>query len=129
MPARDTIQSYTGVLRPTSRLMCASKVIPPAATIKPNPTSHRDSARLSIHPTTGISNSTAMPPGKSTNPLCVGIPTNGEPVVLDIGTSVVAEGKVFFSITVDAAVTSILATLRHLGRIEALETSRKAAAE
>ena len=39
------------------------------------------------------------PPGGTeprigTNPLCVGIPTNGDPVVLDIGTSVVAEGKV-----------------------------------
>jgi len=39
------------------------------------------------------------PPGGTqprigTNPLCVGIPTNADPVVLDIGTSVVAEGKV-----------------------------------
>lgn len=29
-----------------------------------------------------------------TNPLCIGVPTKSEPVVLDIGTSVVAEGKV-----------------------------------
>ncbi len=39
------------------------------------------------------------PPGGAvarigTNPLCIGIPTGGDPVVLDIGTSVVAEGKV-----------------------------------
>ncbi len=39
------------------------------------------------------------PPGGAqarigTNPLCIGVPTRGEPVVLDIGTSVVAEGKV-----------------------------------
>lgn len=30
----------------------------------------------------------------STNPLCIGTPTTGEPLVLDIGTSVCAEGKV-----------------------------------
>jgi len=30
----------------------------------------------------------------STNPICLGVPTSGEPVVLDFGTSVVAEGKV-----------------------------------
>jgi uncharacterized oxidoreductase len=29
-----------------------------------------------------------------TNPLCLGVPTTGDPVVLDIGTSVCAEGKV-----------------------------------
>ncbi len=29
-----------------------------------------------------------------TNPLCIGAPTNGDPIVLDIGTSVAAEGKV-----------------------------------
>jgi len=39
------------------------------------------------------------PPGSTeprlgTNPLCVGVPTGREPVVLDFGTSVVAEGKV-----------------------------------
>jgi uncharacterized oxidoreductase len=39
------------------------------------------------------------PPGGTqgrigTNPLCLGAPTRGEPVVLDIGTSVCAEGKV-----------------------------------
>ena len=30
----------------------------------------------------------------STNPICLGVPTSGEPVVLDFGTSVAAEGKV-----------------------------------
>jgi len=30
----------------------------------------------------------------STNPICLGVPTAGEPVVLDFGTSAVAEGKV-----------------------------------
>jgi uncharacterized oxidoreductase len=30
----------------------------------------------------------------STNPICMGVPTAGEPVVLDFGTSTVAEGKV-----------------------------------
>jgi uncharacterized oxidoreductase len=30
----------------------------------------------------------------ATNPLCLGAPTDGEPMILDIGTSVVAEGKV-----------------------------------
>jgi uncharacterized oxidoreductase len=30
----------------------------------------------------------------STNPICLGAPTSGEPVVLDFGTSAVAEGKV-----------------------------------
>jgi len=30
----------------------------------------------------------------STNPICLGVPTSGDPVVLDFGTSVVAEGKV-----------------------------------
>jgi uncharacterized oxidoreductase len=30
----------------------------------------------------------------STNPICLGVPTSGEPVVLDFGTSAVAEGKV-----------------------------------
>jgi uncharacterized oxidoreductase len=39
------------------------------------------------------------PPGGTegrlaTNPLCLGAPTKGDPVVLDIGTSVVAEGKI-----------------------------------
>ena len=46
----------------------------------------------------GFGRGVAPPGGKEprigTNPLCVGIPTNGDPVVLDIGTSVVAEGKV-----------------------------------
>lgn len=40
-----------------------------------------------------------VPPGGtegriSTNPICMGAPTSGEPVVLDFGTSAVAEGKV-----------------------------------
>jgi uncharacterized oxidoreductase len=40
-----------------------------------------------------------VPPGGSagrlsTNPICFGVPTPGHPVVLDFGTSVVAEGKV-----------------------------------
>jgi hydroxycarboxylate dehydrogenase B len=30
----------------------------------------------------------------STNPICLGVPTSGEPVILDFGTSAVAEGKV-----------------------------------
>jgi uncharacterized oxidoreductase len=46
----------------------------------------------------GFGRGVAPPGGKEprigTNPLCVGIPTNSDPVVLDIGTSVVAEGKV-----------------------------------
>jgi uncharacterized oxidoreductase len=46
----------------------------------------------------GFGRGVAPPGGKEprigTNPLCVGIPTNGDPVVVDIGTSVVAEGKV-----------------------------------
>jgi uncharacterized oxidoreductase len=33
-------------------------------------------------------------PRISTNPLCMGVPADGDPVVLDIGTSVCAEGKV-----------------------------------
>jgi uncharacterized oxidoreductase len=40
-----------------------------------------------------------VPPGGtegriSTNPICIGAPTAGEPLILDFGTSVVAEGKV-----------------------------------
>src|SRR5262249_39557655 len=40
-----------------------------------------------------------VPPGGtegriSTNPICLGAPTTGDPVVLDFGTSAVAEGKV-----------------------------------
>lgn len=40
-----------------------------------------------------------VPPGGtegriSTNPICLGVPTSGDPVVLDFGTSAVAEGKV-----------------------------------
>ncbi len=30
----------------------------------------------------------------STNPICLGVPTSGDPVILDFGTSVAAEGKV-----------------------------------
>jgi uncharacterized oxidoreductase len=33
-------------------------------------------------------------PRLGTNPLCAAVPTHGEPIVLDFGTSVVAEGKV-----------------------------------
>ncbi len=46
----------------------------------------------------GFGRGVAPPGGKEprigTNPLCAGAPTHGDPVVLDIGTSVVAEGKV-----------------------------------
>ncbi len=46
----------------------------------------------------GFGRGVAPPGGKEprigTNPLCVGVPTKSDPVVLDIGTSVVAEGKV-----------------------------------
>lgn len=46
----------------------------------------------------GFGRGVAPPGGKEarigTNPLCLGAPTNSDPVVLDIGTSVVAEGKV-----------------------------------
>lgn len=46
----------------------------------------------------GFGRGVAPPGGKEarigTNPLCVGVPTANDPVVLDIGTSVVAEGKV-----------------------------------
>jgi uncharacterized oxidoreductase len=46
----------------------------------------------------GFCRGVAPPGGKEarigTNPLCIGIPTRSDPVVLDIGTSVVAEGKV-----------------------------------
>jgi len=46
----------------------------------------------------GFGRGVAPPGGKEarigTNPLCLGVPTKGDPVVLDIGTSVVAEGKV-----------------------------------
>jgi hydroxycarboxylate dehydrogenase B len=35
-----------------------------------------------------------LEPRLGTNPLCVGVPTDTDPVVLDFGTSVVAEGKV-----------------------------------
>ncbi|MBI2807335.1 MAG: Ldh family oxidoreductase [Planctomycetes bacterium] len=46
----------------------------------------------------GFGRGVAPPGGREprigTNPLCVGVPTSGDPVVLDIGTSVVAEGKV-----------------------------------
>jgi uncharacterized oxidoreductase len=46
----------------------------------------------------GYGGNVAPPGGKSgrigTNPLCLGAPTGGDPIVLDIGTSVCAEGKV-----------------------------------
>ena len=46
----------------------------------------------------GFGRGVAPPGGKEarigTNPMCIGVPTTGDPVVLDIGTSVVAEGKV-----------------------------------
>jgi uncharacterized oxidoreductase len=46
----------------------------------------------------GFGRAVAPPGGTAgrigTNPLCLGVPTAGEPVVLDIGTSVCAEGKV-----------------------------------
>lgn len=46
----------------------------------------------------GFGRGVAPPGGKEarigTNPLCLGVPTNSAPVILDIGTSVVAEGKV-----------------------------------
>ncbi len=46
----------------------------------------------------GFARGVAPPGGKEarigTNPVCMGAPTEGDPVVLDIGTSVVAEGKV-----------------------------------
>jgi uncharacterized oxidoreductase len=46
----------------------------------------------------GFGRGVAPPGGKEprigTNPLCLGAPTVGDPVVLDIGTSVAAEGKV-----------------------------------
>jgi uncharacterized oxidoreductase len=46
----------------------------------------------------GYGQGVAPPGGRAarigTNPLCLGVPTAGDPVVLDIGTSVCAEGKV-----------------------------------
>jgi uncharacterized oxidoreductase len=46
----------------------------------------------------GYGRSVAPPGGiegrLATNPLCLGAPTTGDPIVLDIGTSVVAEGKI-----------------------------------
>ncbi len=46
----------------------------------------------------GFGRGVAPPGGKEarigTNPLCIGAPTNSDPVVVDIGTSIVAEGKV-----------------------------------
>ena len=55
-------------------------------------------ATLALVNTHGAGPRVAPPGGKEarigTNPLCVGIPTTGEPIVLDFGTSAVAEGKV-----------------------------------
>jgi uncharacterized oxidoreductase len=46
----------------------------------------------------GYARSVAPPGGTAgridTNPLCLGAPANGDPIVLDIGTSVCAEGKI-----------------------------------
>ncbi|MCC6417095.1 MAG: Ldh family oxidoreductase [Gemmataceae bacterium] len=46
----------------------------------------------------GLGRAVAPPGGTQarigTNPLCLGAPTDGDPAILDIGTSVVAEGKV-----------------------------------
>lgn len=46
----------------------------------------------------GFARGVAPPGGKEarigTNPICLAVPTESEPVILDIGTSVVAEGKV-----------------------------------
>lgn len=42
----------------------------------------------------GVAPPGGIEPRLGTNPLCIGAPTHAEPVVLDIGTSVVAEGKV-----------------------------------
>lgn len=42
----------------------------------------------------GVAPPGGIEPRLGTNPLCIGVPTQGEPVFLDIGTSVVAEGKV-----------------------------------
>jgi uncharacterized oxidoreductase len=42
----------------------------------------------------GVAPPGGIEPRIGTNPLCIGIPTQHEPVVVDIGTSVVAEGKV-----------------------------------
>lgn len=48
--------------------------------------------------TDGAGQRVAPPGGRAgrlgTNPLCVGVPTAGDPVILDFGTSVAAEGKV-----------------------------------
>ncbi len=55
-------------------------------------------ATLAMVNTHGAAPRVAPPGGKSprlsTNPFCVGVPTRGDPIVLDFGTSVVAEGKV-----------------------------------
>jgi len=42
----------------------------------------------------GVAPPGGIEPRIGTNPLCLGAPTGGDPVVLDIGTSVCAEGKV-----------------------------------
>ncbi len=51
-------------------------------------TVNNDGAGQRVAPLGGIE------PRLGTNPLCAAVPTAGEPVVLDFGTSVVAEGKV-----------------------------------
>ncbi|MCI0641294.1 MAG: Ldh family oxidoreductase [Gemmataceae bacterium] len=42
----------------------------------------------------GVAPPGGIEPRLGTNPLCLGAPTNGEPAIVDIGTSVVAEGKI-----------------------------------
>jgi uncharacterized oxidoreductase len=42
----------------------------------------------------GVAPPGGVEPRIGTNPLCIGAPTSGDPAILDIGTSVVAEGKV-----------------------------------
>jgi uncharacterized oxidoreductase len=53
---------------------------------------------IAVVNTHGAAQRVAPPGGKrpllGTNPLCIGVPTAAEPIVLDFGTSAVAEGKV-----------------------------------
>jgi LDH2 family malate/lactate/ureidoglycolate dehydrogenase len=55
-------------------------------------------ATIAVVNTHGAAQRVAPPGGKrpllGTNPLCIGVPTSAEPIVLDFGTSAVAEGKV-----------------------------------
>lgn len=90
LPKADKLGVASGTLRNcghTGRLgeyaeVCAAKNLALFATVN----SHGAGRRVA-------------PPGGtqgriSTNPICLAAPTSGEPVVLDFGTSVVAEGKV-----------------------------------